>query len=369
MKACKRNLVLLATVGLCTLSAAVAQGPDQGNYPSPAPAVPLIPATPFAAVDRHLLDALQAVDERGRRAALRAAQAGLDNLASQSAETTPGAPALSGEGAEWLAQNERSLDRFRNQTRRELRESLMQKLWASPYGVVPAGDITALESISDALRLLRELKRLGGGDAAALDGLQAEYWEGLRLRRQNIGLAYTVLEEKETEPVFDQRVLRGKKGEIQIYQLTGAEDRTLHWLWRPARPLPEDFLNAGALTVDLSRESAPWLLVLEGDGLGGRFAAHRHWLEAIEREVRLVLLVRGDYAAALGDMPPEWFGPDRRIPYLLPARSNQPRARLHLVQVAGKRVLGTWPLANLDGPGGTALKDLINRILAAANPL
>ncbi len=366
MKSSKRTIVMFLSVGLCTLSPAMAQDQDKNRYLDPALAVPSIPANSFAAADRHLLDALQAADERGRREALRAAQAVLDTWSSKPARTTPGA--ASGEGAEWLAQTERSLGQFQDQTRRELRKSLMHKLWASPYGAAAAGDITALENISDALRLLRELKRLGGGDAVALDGIQATYWNGLMLHRENIGLNYTVLEEKEAEPVFDQRVLRGKKGEIQLYQLTGTKDRMIHWEQRLARPLPKDFLTAEALTVDMSRESAPWLLVLEGDGLGGRLAAHRHWLEAIERDVRLVLLVRGEYAATLRDIPPESFNPGRRIPYLLPVGSKKTQDQMHLVQVAEKRMLGTWRLATLDGPGGPALKDLINRILAAGSP-
>ena len=95
---------------------------------------------------------------------------------------------------------------------------------------------------------------------------------------------------------------------------------------------------------------------------------HRLWLDAIEREVRLVLLERGDYSVTLRMLPPEWFATNRRIPYVLPAGPNSTPPQLHLVHVTDKKILASWPLHNLGGPGGTALKGLINRIITAANP-
>lgn len=367
MKASTQTVVLLLTTALYTLSPAIAQGSDGDAYRKPARASSSVYAATLATVDRHLLEAIQAVDESARKTALRAAQVALDTIGLNS-DTVPSTKGAPGESAGWLAQTERSLGRFQEQTRKELRESLMHKLWESPYGTIPVDDLAALETISDALRLLREIQRLGGGDTEALARLQGIYWNGLMSHRQVTGLEYTVLGDMETTPVFDQRVLRDKNGKIQLYQLTGTDNRTLRWVQVSSRDIPSGLLASEALIVDLSRESAPWLLVMDGEGVADRVLAHRRWLDAIERQVRLVLIERGDYLPALRDMPPEWFGSNRRIPYVLAARPNQTPGYLHLIRVAEKRILGSWPLSNLDGPGGPALKALINRILAAENP-
>ncbi len=369
MKTSKPTVVVFLIMAVSTFSTVVAQEQDEDTYlnPNQAPASSSTPAVTLDVVDQHLLEASQAIDESARGAALRAAQVALDTMYLRS-DTAPNTSSVPGENAEWLAQTERSLGRFQEQTRKELRESLMQKLWASPYGAIPAHDLTALETVSDVLRLVREIQRLGGGGTDVLEVLQTTYWNRLMSHRESAGLEYTALGDMKKAPVFDQQVLRGKDGEIHLYQLTGMEDHTLRWVQAPVTNVPTGLLTSEALTVDLSRESASWLLVMDGEGLANHLVAHRHWLEVIEREVRLVLLERGDYAVALRDLPPEWFSPGRRVPYVLPAVANKTPAQLYLVRVADKRVLGSWPLINLDGPGGPALKDLINRIFAATNP-
>jgi len=367
MKTGKTTIVAFLGIVLSALSTVEARGLD-GDPPHGL----LLTSTSSTGatmdmVDHHLLEALRAMDERARRAALRAAQVALDAMDTRSV-TVPSANNAPSERAGWLAESEHSINRFHMQAQRELRESLMHKIWESPYKDIAPGNLTALEIISDALRLVNELQRLGGGDAGTLEDLQETYWKILLLHRESAGLEYTALGDMDTSPVFDQRVLRGKDEKVYLYQLTGTGGRLLRWVRVPATNVPAGLLSSEALTIDLSREDARWLLVMDGEGLADHLVAHRHWLEAINREVRLVLLERGDYIVAIRSMPSEWFGQDRRAPYVLPVAAHETPAQLYLVDVSGKRVLGRWPLVNLGGPGGPALKGLINRILAAAKP-
>ena len=361
---CIATIVL--SVGLCFLSA-VAEGGNNFSNVETAPARVPIPEASLASVDRYLLEALQAADEYVRKQALRSAQGVLDAMGLNKSRN-PGGDKLPGESAEWLVQTESDLGQFEDQTRRELRESLMHKVWASPYGAIPENGLNVLEVISDALQLLREMLRLGDGDADALNGIRASYWNTLMSHRQAMGLENTFFGGPEGLLVFDQRVKQGKGGEVEIYQLTGTEDQILRWALSPVEKVPDGLLNAGSLTVDLSREDAAWLLILEGEAVSEYLVEHHQWLAAIDKEVRLVLREGGDYAAALQNIPSEWFEPDRRIPYILGVRSDKKQARLHLVQVATKRLIGSWSLSALDGQNSAAFKGLIKRILATANP-
>ena len=71
----------------------------------------------------------------------------------------------------------------------------MRTVWNSPYGGFDQPGLADFESVSDALRLLRELIRLGEGDEASLHALQATYWDWLQAHRANADIAATALDE------------------------------------------------------------------------------------------------------------------------------------------------------------------------------
>ena len=316
----------------------------------------------LAAVDWSLLGALRASTEAERKAALQVAQAALDALqveAEPAAITGP--TGVENSGTRWLARTERSLDRLQERTRRELRASLMDKIWVSPYGGIPPRDLGFLEQIADALRLLRALNEQGGGDTQASTGLQETYWAWLLAHRTRTGLETTALYEAPGAPVFDQRVVLKEDGQVQIYQLTGNAERVLRWQQVQWQSIPEDLLASRALTVALSRETARWLLVLEGSELPELLSAHRNWFESIEPQVQLVLRVRVDDARALA---PVWFTPGRRAPSVLPVTGVETPGQLWLIGTGSGQVLGRWPMGNFEGAGVVELKALINRILS-----
>jgi hypothetical protein len=150
---------------------------------------------------------------------------------------------------------------------------------------------------------------------------------------------------------------------VQIIQLTGQADRTLRWVPAPSSAAPEGLLTAGALEVNLQKEAAPWLLVVEGSRLGTLLVAHGRWLEAVAHDIRLVLRERSD----LGDAAQQilaWPGGPDHAPYLLPALRGGTESRLWLLRTRDHRVIGSWPLASLKADGGLALKSLINNVLA-----
>jgi len=332
-----------AVLGLCLLGVSIEAG-----------------ATPpsLAAVDQALVSALRAPDEPARQAALRTAQEGLDALdaAQQPATVAP----QSDDGSE-LTEEEATLGRLQQGTALELRQTLMRGIWESPYGGLPEAGMQALERVSDLLRLLHEGRRLGDGDPDAVEALQATYWQWLTARANTLGLAAIALSNPEA-PVFDQRVLRRDDGAVVVYELLGRADRTLQWQAVSAKPVPEGLLTAGALRVDLDREAAPWLLVIQGSNLAETLAAHRHWLAAIARRVRLVPREQAAYGQALDAASNSGSNPH---PYVLPATDTQAPARLSLIQVGPARVIGSWPLDTLSGANAGALKELVNRILAA----
>ena len=357
------RLIALA-VGLALNTVALADMRPDTSYGGPRSTSTQVPAASMAQVDRYLLEALQAKDEPARKGALQAAQALLDAMGDDPGAMSPHNTDSGGAG-DWLSQTDHKLDRLQQQTGKGLRESLMYKIWASPYGAILEDAPAALETVSDALRLTREIRQLDPASKQIAERLQSTYWDWLQAYRQSTGLDQVVLSQASSAPIVELRALRENDGTVQLYQLSGTDDTTLRWIKAAGRGLPAEFLSSDALTVDLSRETAPWLLVVEGEGLAGRIAAHRFWLEAIDREVRLVVIERGDYAATLRELPAEWFGSARRMPYVLRGKASDASPQLHLVHVADKQVLVSWPLSDLDGQVGTAIKERINHILAA----
>ena len=363
-----RTRLIILSLGLALNTVALADDNPGASHSTSRPATTQdsSAAMYMDQVDRYLLEALQAKDESARKVALQSAQTLLDAMGVNS-ETMPPANPVSGKTGDWLSDADRSLDRLQQQTGKGLRESLMYKIWASPYGAISGDTSTALETVSDALRLLREVRRVDAGNDGTVEHLQSTYWDWLMAYRQSTSLDQMVISKVSPAPVFGLRALREKDGAIQLYQLTGTDDYTLRWTKAAGRDVPSDLLTSDALTVNLSRETAPWLLVVEGEGLATHLVAHRFWLEAIDREVRLVLMERGDYAVTLRGLPAEWFGSGRRMPYVLRGKSSDAKPQLHLVHVTDAQVVVSWPLGSLDGPAGPAIKDLINHVLATAS--
>lgn len=358
MKTEKRAAVVILGMALCLHTAA--EGQVLGTF-EPAQAS-TVAGINWTTLDQRLLEALRAPDEARRRDALVNAQASLET-----GEVNSGLAASVGavtDNAEWLMQTESQVVLFEDRVRKELRESLMHKLWESPYGAIPADGFDAFEIISDALRLVHEIQRMEAGGSTALAELRATYWEWLMAHREAAGLDLSAPGEAGDAPVFDQRILQDKDGKVRLYQLVGTEKGTIHWVQVPEQALPSGLLSSEGLAIDMSRENARWLLVLDGEHLGRLLEVNRLWLEAIGQEVRLVLIERAAYSGLLRDLPSEWFEPGRRMPYALPGSRGGVPGRIYLVQVADQRVLGSWPLKNLDESDGRTLKDLINRVLA-----
>lgn len=363
--------VAAVVTGLLISPAVIAQEPSARVQP-PAPSVvsQTSAVVSLAAMDPHLLAALRAQDETGRKAALRAAQDMLDamNVPDQPPARLAAENGGDSEPFAWLNRGERRIDVVEDQHRRDLRATLMRALWLSPYGAIPARDLDALEIVTQALRVLDEMTRIGGGDATALTGLKNTYWSWLMAHRDATGLAYTALGESEAMPVFDQRILPGEDGSVRIYQLTGDAGRMLRWWPASAEPVDTAVLTAGALRVDLDHETAPWLLILEGDGVAELLVGELQWLETIREHARLVLRPAHDFPAVFQVIPDSWFKEPAKIPYLLPGLHGTHSGRVHLVQVATRREIGAWPLAALTGPGAELLQYLIMSSLATSVP-
>lgn len=342
-------------------------GSDASVETTPNLPAPMHHVTTLAEVDRTLLDALRAGSGAARQTALQRAGYLLQALmaTTQSADAT-GRSNEGGIAADWLAQTDRQLDAYQAETRRTLRKTLAQNIGVSPHGAIAARDLAALHHVSDALRVLRESRKLGGGDSEALTAMQSTYWTWLQVYGRNSHLGYTAIGVAPDAPIFGQRVVVDKNGAIQIYQLTGQQDHTVRWLRVATPAVPNSLLRGQALRVDLAAERAPWLLLISGDQLNAWIAANRRWLAAIQGQVRLVLRVRGDYTNTLMTLPAPLFAQATRRPYVLPAPSDDDATgRLYLIEVQSHRIMGSWPMRQPGQPGNRALKALISRIVAA----
>ena len=353
----RRLFISPLVAGALTLPLAIAAAMAQPSDPVPEPLAAAVPAATLAEVDRVLHEALQARQEADRKAALKRAQEALDRLPAIGSVA-----AQAGDGR-WAVPGQQEVERFEADTRQHLRETLMHSIWRSPYGGFEQPELTDFEPVSDALRLLRELIRVGGGDMASLRALQDTYWDWLLAHRAATGIAVTALDGDPAAPVFEQRLMRDGQGRVQLYQLTGDAERTLRWVASVERPVAD--LGEGGLTIRLEQEKAPALLVLDGAGLSGYLVDHAHWLAAVQGRARLVLRYREDYLTGLRALDPAQLAQAAWPPYVLPEMGAATPPSVRVIDVAGQRELGRWPLSHLDGPDAPALKAFLYHLITA----
>jgi hypothetical protein len=317
-------------------------------------ALPL-PGTTAEAFTTDLRAALLAPDPDSRALALQAAQAQLD--------PRPADPVSEPASDDWLAAVEHRVDQMTRATRRQLRETLLHQVWASPYEGRLAPDADQFQPVVEALRLLHALQELGGEDPAGLATLQDLYWDWLLAYRAQSGVAGAALAEAAGSPVFAQWVLDHPDRAPEIVQLVGTPQRTLRWDSVAQKPIPEHLLSGEGLAVNLDAETARWLLVLEGPDLEAVLRENQLWFAAVSRKARLVLRLESDMNFAELDGVLTSGRSGTVSPYLLPAEPAS-SGRVWLISRQQKAVIADWPLEAFRHPASRSITGLIADLLA-----